>query len=61
MLELPFVMHKISITLCLFLMVIVCSAQNKQLVYNFDQLPQTLMTNPGAVVDYKYHVGVPIL
>lgn len=36
-------------------------AQNMQILYGFDQLPQTLMLNPGAVVDYERHIGVPLL
>ncbi len=36
-------------------------AQNKQILYDFDQIPQTLMLNPGAEVDYNKHIGVPFL
>ncbi|MDV7185773.1 DUF5723 family protein [Lutibacter sp. TH_r2] len=36
-------------------------AQNKQLLYGFDELPQTLLLNPGAEVSYKTHVGMPLL
>ncbi|MEN8125075.1 MAG: DUF5723 family protein [Bacteroidota bacterium] len=36
-------------------------AQNKQLLYDFDQIPQTLLLNPGAEVDYDKHIGVPFL
>ena len=36
-------------------------AQNKQLLYDFDQIPQTLLLNPGAEVDYNKHIGVPFL
>jgi hypothetical protein len=35
--------------------------QNKQVLYGFDELPQTLLLNPGANVSYKYHVGIPLL
>ncbi|HEY9185436.1 MAG TPA: DUF5723 family protein [Salegentibacter sp.] len=37
------------------------SAQNKPLLYNVDDLPQSLMLNPGAQIDYKGHVGLPFL
>lgn len=37
------------------------SAQNKQVLYNFAELPQTLMLNPAAETNYKFHVGVPLL
>lgn len=36
-------------------------AQNKQILYNFDQLPQTLLLNPGEVVSQKWHTGIPLL
>ncbi len=32
-----------------------------QILYDFDQIPQTLMLNPGAEVDYNKHFGVPFL
>lgn len=36
-------------------------AQNKQLLYNFTDIPQSLMINPGADVKYKWYAGVPFL
>lgn len=50
-----------------YLLFIFCScclqlvAQNKKILYGFDKIPQTLLLNPGAEVDYKYHIGVPML
>ncbi|MEN2400964.1 DUF5723 family protein [Flavobacterium sp. MC2016-06] len=38
-----------------------CFAQNKQLLYNFTSIPQSLLVNPGADVSYKFYFGVPIL
>ena len=35
-------------------------SQNKQVLYNFAELPQTLLVNPGAETNYKFHVGVPL-
>ncbi len=35
--------------------------QNQQILFGFDQLPQTLMLNPGAEVDYDKHFGIPFL
>lgn len=35
--------------------------QNKQLLYGFAELPQSLLLNPGAETNYKFHVGVPLL
>lgn len=46
------------------LFMLVCmnlSSQNMQILYGFDQLPQTLILNPGEEVDYKSHIGVPLL
>ena len=34
-------------------------AQNKQLLYDFTEIPQSLMINPGAQVDFKWYAGVP--
>ena len=36
-------------------------SQNKQVLYGFDAIPQTLMLNPGANLNYKYHLGIPVL
>ena len=36
-------------------------AQNKQLLYNFDDLPQTLLVNPGAETNFDMHLGLPFL
>lgn len=35
-------------------------SQNKQLLFNFDELPQNLMTNPGAEVNFDLHAGLPL-
>ena len=42
---------------------IFCSlhAQNKQLLYGFKDIPQHLLLNPGANVDYRGYIGVPLL
>lgn len=37
------------------------ASQNKQVLYGFDAIPQTLLLNPGANTNYKYHMGVPVL
>ncbi|SDL47639.1 hypothetical protein SAMN04488034_104220 [Salinimicrobium catena] len=34
-------------------------AQNKQLLYNVNSLPQNLMANPGGEVRFDMHAGVP--
>ncbi|NCT09158.1 MAG: hypothetical protein GW772_03635 [Flavobacteriia bacterium] len=36
-------------------------SQNKQVLYDFADLPQTLLLNPGLENSYKFHVGVPLI
>ncbi len=36
-------------------------AQNKQVLYDFAELPQTLLLNPAFDSNYKFHVGVPLM
>ena len=36
-------------------------AQNKQLLYGFEDIPQQLLLNPGAQVNYRGYIGVPLL
>ncbi|WP_459211049.1 DUF5723 family protein [Aquimarina rhabdastrellae] len=36
-------------------------AQNKEQLYDFTDVPQSLLLNPGAEVNFKSHVGVPFL
>ena len=37
------------------------TAQNKQILYNFAELPQTLLLNPASETNYKFHIGLPFL
>ena len=53
-------MRKLMFFLILFLSVI-CFSQNKQLLYNFTAMPQSLMVNPGADYKYNWYVGIPLL
>jgi hypothetical protein len=53
-------MRKVYLIL-LLLMSISCISQNKQILYNFTAVPQSLLTNPGADFKYKYYFGVPLL
>lgn len=52
-------MKKISIIL--FFFSCFAHAQNKQLLYNYTDIPQSLLLNPGAEVNFKWHVGIPLL
>ena len=36
-------------------------SQNKQILYNFTSVPQSMLSNPGSDVKYNWFVGVPIL
>lgn len=36
-------------------------AQNKQLLYDFNEIPQSLLVNPGMETDFKWYVGVPLI
>jgi Family of unknown function (DUF5723) len=36
-------------------------SQNKPVLYDFTEVPQTLMLNPGAEINSKWHVGIPAL
>ena len=47
--------------LFMVLVSVCCLSQNKQILYNFTAVPQSLMTNPGADVSYKFYFGVPLL
>ena len=36
-------------------------AQNKQVLYGFEEIPQSLLINPGTYVPQKKHIGIPFL
>jgi hypothetical protein len=44
-----------------FILPKICFSQNKQLLYGFDEIPQTLLLNPGVNMNQKFHVGIPVL
>ena len=50
-----------NILVFVLMLTVVSYSQNKQLLYNFTSIPQTLMTNPGADVKYNWYFGVPLL
>ena len=37
------------------------SAQNKQLLYDFSEIPQSLLLNPGTNIDFDWYAGIPML
>lgn len=36
-------------------------SQNKQLLYGLSDVPQSLLVNPGGIVEYNKHFGIPFL
>lgn len=36
-------------------------AQNKQILYDFNEIPQSLSVNPGVETDFKWFAGLPLL
>ena len=53
-------MRKLSLII-IFLVSLSCLSQNKQILYNFTSIPQSMMSNPGADVKYNWFVGIPLL
>lgn len=53
-------MRKLSLKIIL-LLTISCFSQNKQILYNFTSVPQTMLTNPGSDIAYNSFVGFPLL
>ncbi|AEM69744.1 hypothetical protein Murru_0694 [Allomuricauda ruestringensis DSM 13258] len=53
------------IALKLILIALFCSttvlAQNKELLYDFYEIPQSLMVNPGVKTSQKWHAGIPVI
>ncbi|TKD61901.1 DUF5723 family protein [Flavobacterium sp. ASW18X] len=54
-------MRKLLVLLFVAFGLISISAQNKQLLYDFNEIPQSLLLNPGTKPSFKWHVGVPVL
>ena len=51
--------RKILLLISLFL-ITEYVGQNKKLLYNFAELPQTLLLNPGTETNFNYHIGIPL-
>ena len=49
------------LTIILSLVGFFAISQNKQILYGFDNVPQSLMLNPGGTVSQKKHYGIPFL
>lgn len=44
-----------------FIATFTCFSQNKQLLYGFDEIPQSLLVNPGAKISNRAYFGIPLL
>ncbi|MEH6678948.1 MAG: DUF5723 family protein [Sediminicola sp.] len=40
---------------------ILTHSQNKQLLYDFNEIPQSLMVNPGVETSFQWYAGIPFL
>lgn len=49
-----------NLAFTVFLIFSIANAQNKQILYDFAGLPQTLLVNPGAEISNKFYVGFPL-
>lgn len=47
--------------LVIFLCCFSLRSQNKQLLYDFNEVPQSLLLNPGMSTSYKWYSGIPII
>ncbi len=54
-------MRKLTITIVLLLWGMVGFSQNNQTLYGFTKIPQSLLLNPGADVNFNGYVGMPAL
>ena len=48
------------VLLVIFAVSISCFSQNKQILYNFTSVPQSMMVNPGSDVKYNWFIGIPL-
>jgi len=49
-----------NISFLFFLAFLIGNGQNKQVLYDFAGLPQTLLVNPGAEVNNEFYFGLPL-
>ena len=50
-------------SICLIILLFSCItySQNKQVLYGFSEIPQSLIINPGANIDNDWYMGVPMI
>lgn len=46
---------------CCLLMCWGVFAQNKEVLYDFNEIPQALLVNPGMEMDFKWYIGIPLV
>ena len=51
----------LTLTIVLFWTCFTMFGQNKQLLYDFVEIPQSAMVNPGVDTDFQWYAGVPML
>jgi hypothetical protein len=49
------------ITFLVFLLSYLSFSQNKQILYGFSEIPQSLMLNPGGEVENDWYFGIPLI
>ena len=54
-------MKKLWGCVIIFFLFSLLRGQNKQLLYDFSEIPQSLMVNPGVETDFYWYAGVPLL
>ncbi|NKI33244.1 DUF5723 family protein [Croceivirga thetidis] len=53
-------MKNVQILLLAILSMAYSHAQNRQLLYDFYEIPQSIMLNPGVKTPQKWHIGLPV-
>jgi hypothetical protein len=49
------------VLILIFVLSVNSYSQNKQVLYDFAGLPQTLLLNPGLETNFAYHLGLPLV
>jgi hypothetical protein len=49
------------VSLIFFCLSHIVYSQNKELLFGFDEIPQSNMLNPGSTIRYNKHFGIPLL
>lgn len=54
-------MNKFRTVILCYLIHFIGISQNNQVLYDFDEIPQTLLLNPGSNFSHDYFIGIPLL